>query len=98
MTQTQKRPVTTEALSAYLKSRHSTLSAAIHMLGLSQELLDNKDVDDDTLGRIARLYGTTLEQLAVACAAFEAPAPAAPKLAPAASEPVEFEAAEPVEP
>ncbi len=66
---TQKRPVTTKALSAYLKTRHSSLSAAIHMLGLNQKLLTSEDVDDDTLGRVARLYGMTPEQLAIACAA-----------------------------
>lgn len=66
---TQKRPVTTKALSAYLKTRHSSLSAAIHMLGLNQKLLTSEDVDDDTLGRVARLYGMTPDQLATACAA-----------------------------
>jgi len=63
MTQTQTRPVTTKALSAYLKHRHLSLSAAIHMLGLNQKLLDNEEVDADTLGRIARLYGMNAEQL-----------------------------------
>lgn len=65
----QERTVSTKALSAYLKSRHSSLSAAIHMLGLNQKLLTSENVDDETLGRVARLYGMTPEQLATACAA-----------------------------
>lgn len=66
---TQKRTVSTKALSAYLKNRHLSLSAAIHMLGLNQKLLDKEDVDDDTLGRIARLYGMTPDQLTTICVA-----------------------------
>jgi len=66
---TQQRPVTTKALSAYLKNRHLSFSAAIHMLGLNQKLLDKEEVDDDTLGRIARLYGMTPEQLTKVCTA-----------------------------
>lgn len=68
MTQTQTRPVTTKALSAYLKQRHLSLSAAIHMLGLDQKLLENAEVDAATLGRVARLYGMTVDQLSKAAA------------------------------
>lgn len=63
---TQTRTVSTKALSAYLKNRHLSFSAAIHMLGLNQKLLNNENVDDDTLGRLARLYGMTSEQLSTA--------------------------------
>ena len=58
-----RTPVSTKALSAYLKNRHLSFSAALHMLGLNQKLLDNENVDDDTLGRVARLYGLTTAQL-----------------------------------
>ncbi len=68
---TQTRPVTTKALSAYLKNRHLSFSAAIHMLGLNQKLLDEEEVDPETLGRIARLYGMDAEQLTTATAAHE---------------------------
>ncbi len=60
---TQKRTVTTKALSAYLKVQHTSLSAAFSMVGLDQEQLQAETVSDDTLGRIARLRGTTPEKL-----------------------------------
>jgi hypothetical protein len=59
--------VPTKALDAYLKSRHSSLSAAICLLGLNQKLLNEEQISPDTLGRVARLHGMTPEQLAAAC-------------------------------
>jgi hypothetical protein len=67
---TTKRPVTTKALSAYLKAQHTSLSAAISMIGLDQECLEHETITDDTLGRIARLRGTTAEVLAAATAQY----------------------------
>jgi IS4 transposase len=65
---TQTRSVTTKALSAYLKQRHLSFSAVIHMLGLNQKLLDEEAVSDDTLGRVARYLGMLPEQLTQAAA------------------------------
>lgn len=62
--------VTTKALSAYLKKRHLSLSAALHMLGLNQKLLNDEFVSEDTLGRVARLYGMNAEQLMKMTAAY----------------------------
>jgi hypothetical protein len=61
---TQKRPVSTKALSAYLRSCHTSLSAAVAMVGLDQECIGGETISDDILGRIARFRGTTPEQLA----------------------------------
>lgn len=69
---TQQRPTSTKALSAYLKTQHTSLSAAIYKLGLSQELLDNDTIDAELLGRIARLRGVTPEQLAAFAAPYAA--------------------------
>ena len=96
---TQKRPVTTKALSAYLKQRHVSFSAALHMLGLSQKQLNDAKVSDDTLGRIARLYGMEPEQLAQAAAAFEPPMPVIPATKPTvAPEPAKATEPEPAKP
>jgi hypothetical protein len=61
---TQKRTVSTKALSAYLKAQHTSLSAAIQMIGGDQEQLQDEVVNDGLLGRIARLRGTTPDKLA----------------------------------
>jgi hypothetical protein len=67
---TQKRTVTTKALSAYLKTQHTSLSGAFSVIGLDQEQLQSEDVPDDILGKIARLYGTTPEKLAELTASY----------------------------
>lgn len=67
---TQQRSTSTKALSAYLKNCHTSLSATLYKLGLSQELLDNETVDDALLGRVARLYGLSTEQLMKSLAPF----------------------------
>ena len=66
----EKRPTTTKALSAYLRTRHTSLSAAIAMIGLDQKCLASETLSDDIVGRIARLYSLTPEGLASAVAPF----------------------------
>jgi hypothetical protein len=66
----EKRPTQTKALSAYLRTRHTSLSAAIAMIGLDQEQLTNETVSDDIVGRIARLYSLTPEGLAALAAPY----------------------------
>jgi len=66
----EKRPTTTKALGAYLKSRHTSLSAAIAMIGMDQECIVGDTINDDIVGRIARLHGLTPEGLADAAAKF----------------------------
>jgi len=66
----EKRPISTKALSAFLKSRHTSLSAAVARCGLEQECINGETVNDDIAGRIARLHGLTPEHLAELTAAF----------------------------
>lgn len=67
---TQERPISTKALSAYLRSRHTSLSAVLFKLGLNQKLLNQETIDADTLGRAARLLAFTPEQLTQLVAPF----------------------------
>lgn len=60
---TEKRQISTKALSAYLRSRHTSLSAALTRTGQDQEAINGETVDDDVSGRIARFLGLTPEQL-----------------------------------
>jgi hypothetical protein len=66
----QTRPTQTKALAAYLKSCHTSLSAAIVMIGLDQECIAGPTISDDVVGRIARLRSTTPEALAAHAARF----------------------------
>jgi hypothetical protein len=60
----------TKALNAYLATKHTSLSAAIAMIGFEQECIDGATISDDIVGRIARLRGVTPEQLATFAAPY----------------------------
>ena len=62
--------MSTKALTAYLKSCHTSLSAVIYQLGLNQKLLTGDTIDDAIIGQIARLRGTTPEKLIAQASAF----------------------------
>jgi hypothetical protein len=66
----RKAPNDDEGLSAYLRTRHTSLSAAIAMIGLDQKCLASETISDDIVGRIARLYSLTPEGLAALAAPF----------------------------
>jgi hypothetical protein len=66
----QTRPTQTKALNAYLATKHTSLSAAIAMVGLDQEAIIGATISDDIVGRIARLRGITPEQLKAFAAPF----------------------------
>jgi hypothetical protein len=61
---TQKRPMQTKALSAYLKDHHTSLSAVLTRTGQTQGVAQDETISDDVSGRIARLLGLTPERLA----------------------------------
>jgi len=71
---TQKRPIQTKALSAYLTARHTSLSSALARIGQEQEIMNGETINDDITGRIARLLGLTPERLGELAAPYATPA------------------------
>lgn len=60
---TQTRPILTKALNAFLVSRGMTLTVALAQVGGDVALLSEDTLSDDVVGKIARRYGLSFEQL-----------------------------------
>lgn len=64
MTKIKRLPAVT--LDAYLRRRHSCLSAALVEAGVDQKYLSAATISTKIIGRIARRWGMTPEQLVAA--------------------------------
>jgi hypothetical protein len=60
---TTQRPTSTKALNAFLVARGLTLTVALSQVGGDVALLNEETISDDMIGKIARRYGLTFEQL-----------------------------------
>lgn len=60
---TQTRLINTKALNAYLTGRGLSLTVALSQIGADLAHLNDEAIDEFLVGKIARRYGLTFEQM-----------------------------------